>query len=144
VTEPDVAGYVAGQARLRAKLGQCVPFFLPTPTEWPDVPMGQNGAPLDPTVAPLASGFQTVSFMCSVAHRPARGAMQPAAEHSQIGIEPTSHILVACGRDQYVEGELDRAVKLEAFATMYKIESAIDDQVGPGEPQRKLIFGERM
>lgn len=142
---PDFDGYLEAQALLRAKAGRPVPFFTPLPKEWPEgTQLGLNGEPLDPTVQPLASGFASASVICSVSSRPARGAMQPAAEHSEIGILPTSHIMLGTSVAEYDEAELWAATELETFATRYKIESAVPDQIGPGPPQRMLIFGERM
>lgn len=142
---PDFAGYLAAQARFRQQTGRAVPFFIPIPTEWPEgTPLGLNGEALDPTVAPMASGFTTASACCTVASRPARGAMQPAADHSEVGIVPTNHILVATGVSDYQNAGLDAATELECFDLRYKVESAIPDQIGPGPPQRMLIFAERM
>lgn len=145
MNEPDFGGYLQAQALLRAKAGRVVPFFIPQPTVWPEgTPLGLDGEALDPTVAPLASGFASAGVVCSVASRPARGAMQPAADHSQVGIMPTNHVLLACGMDDYEAAGLGAATQLETFGIRYKIESAIPDQIGPGPPQRMLIFGERM
>jgi len=145
VNEPDFDGYLEAQALLRAKAGRPVPFFIPEPSEWPpNTPMGLNGEPLDPTTLPLASGFASAVVTCSVAQKPARGAMQPQAEHTEIGVEPLSHILLACSVADYDAASLDDATQLETFGTRYKIESAVPDQIGPGPPQRMLIFAERM
>lgn len=145
MNEPDFGGYNQAQALLRAKAGRPVPFFLPEQSAWPpDTPMGLNGEPLDPTVQALASGFASAVVTCSVAQRPARGAMQPQAQHSEVGVVPLSHILLACSVADYDQASLDDATRLETFGVMYKIESAVPDQIGPGPPQRMLIFAERM
>lgn len=145
MTDPDIDGYKAAQVELRAKTGRIVPFFTPTETIWPEgTQLGANGEPLDPATVPLASGFASAGVVCSVASRPARGAMQPAVDDVQLGLHPTNHILLACGKDLYDEADLDDATQAQVFGLRYKIESAIPDQVGPGDVQRMLIFLERM
>lgn len=143
--EPDLGGYLDAQARLRAGLGRDVPFFIPTPTEWPtDVPTDSAGVPIDPSVAPLASGVIVREVRCSVASRPARGTLQPPADDSPIGLRDHAHLLLAMSYEKYVACGIEEATEAELFDRRYKIEARQLDQVGPGEPQRALIFLEKM
>lgn len=146
MTEPDFEGYREAQARLRAAAGQEVLFCTPVEPVWPaGTQLGANGEPLDPATEPESGGdFTSSTVTCSVANRPARGAMQPPADDAPIGIEPTSHLLLACGKAEYDDADLDDATRAVAMGIRYKIVSAVPDQVGPGDVQRMLIFVERM
>ncbi len=146
MTEPDFEGYREAQARLRAAAGQEVLFCTPVAAVWPEgTQLGANGEPLDPATEPESGGgFTGQTVTCSVANRPARGAMEPPADDVPIGIEPTSHLLLACGKGEYDDAELDNATQANVMGVRYKIMSALPDQVGPGDVQRMLIFVERM
>lgn len=144
---PDLAGYERAQVNLRARLGQDVPFFIPTATVWPPgVPVDDDGVPIDPSVHPLASGFASASVRCSVANRPIRGQgmLIPQTTDTAIGIESHSMLLLVMGKDQFDENGIDNATECEVFKERYKIEDAQPDQVGPGEVQRMQLFVERM
>lgn len=144
---PDLEGYVAAQANLRAKLGQVVPFFTPTTTVWPPgVPLGDSGEPIDPAVAPLASGFASAAVTCSVANRPIRGQgmLIPQTEDVAIGIASHSMLLLVMSKDDFDDNGIEAAIQCEVFGKRYKIEAAQPDQLGPGEVQRMQIFVERM
>jgi hypothetical protein len=146
VNEPDFDGYAEAQARLRAAAGQEVLFCTPEAPTWPPgTQLGANGEPLDPSVEPEAGGdFTSSTVTCSVANRPARGALDAPAVEAAIGIEPTSNLLLVCGKKEYDDAELDDATRAVVMGVRYKISSAVPDQVGPGEVQRMLIFVERM
>ena len=140
----DLEGYKTAQALLRAEMGQDVPFFIPTPTVWPPgVPRDAQGTPLDPSVAPLASGFASAMVRCSVANRPARGAMTAPKEDTAIGIGPSSHLLLVMSKDEYDDNGIDDATWAQVYGVPYKIEVTQPDQVGGGDVQRMLIFVEK-
>lgn len=142
---PDLEGYKDAQARLRANFGQAVPFFIPTPTVWPPgVPTDENGVPLDPEVAPLASGFVTASGRCNVTSRPIVRTLEMPTTASPIGLKDRSRLVLIADHDEFVANGLDAAVMAEVFERRYKIEAIESDQVGPGKIQRKLVFVEKM
>ena len=141
---PNLEGYAEAQANLRARLGRDVPFFIPTPTEWPSgVPVDAQGVPIDPSVAPLASGFASATVRCSVASRPVAGALTAPSEGTPLGIRDHSSLLLVMSKTEYDENGIAGATEAELFARRYKIEAREPDQVGPGDPQRMLIFVEK-
>lgn len=142
---PDIEGYDNAQALLRAEFGQDVPFFTPTPTVWPGgVPTDEQGRPLDPEVRPLASGFASGVVRCNVASRPVQRTLEVPATHGPVGIKDRSRVVLIAGHADYVKAGVEGATECEVFGDRYKVEGAIDDQVGPGPVQRKLIFVEKL
>lgn len=145
MNSPDLEGYENAQALLRASLGQDVPFFIPTATVWPEgVPTDAQGIPIDPSVAPLASGFASAVVRCSVANRPGRGNMTPPKEDEPIGIGSSSHLLLVMSKTEFDNNAIEDATEAEVFGKPYKIEVVQSDQVGGGAVQRMLIFVEKM
>ena len=143
MTDPDIAGFAEAQATLRAKFGRPVPFFIPQPTVWPtNVPADAQGAPLDPTVAPLASGFTTVVASASVASRPVQGNLAPAEEDGPIGIIDERDLLLIVEPDTFPL--VEDATECQIFGSRYKITNAKPDQLGGADVQRYLIFTEKM
>lgn len=140
--EPDIAGYEAAQANLRAKMGRDVPFFTPTETVWPDVePKDAQGRPLDPSVAPLASGFASGSVRCNVAVRSTHGLQYEApALDGPIGKVGYRSVMLIMDADQFPA--VKDATECEVFGRRYKIEADRPDQVGGQDIQRWLVFAE--
>lgn len=73
--DPDLAGYVAAQRRLRSKLGRIVKFYTERPPTYDlSLPAGtfdpESGLPYDPTVKPLSSGWVVASARASIAFAP--------------------------------------------------------------------------
>lgn len=143
MTEPDIAGYAEAQALLRAKFGRPVPFFIPTPTVWPGgIPVDAQGTPIDPTVAPLASGFASATVNCNVAAKPAHGQFVAPATDGPLGlVDHRSLVLIMDFADYAAVAE---ATEAEVFGRRYKVETAQPDQVGGTDPQRYLVFVEKM
>jgi hypothetical protein len=143
MTDPDIAGFAEAQATLRAKFGRPVPFFTPIPTVWPtDVPADAQGVPLDPTVAPLASGYSTVVASASIASRPVQGNLAPAAEDGPIGIVDARDLLLIMEPADFEQ--VEGATECEIFRARYKITDTKPDQLGGEDVQRYLIFTEKM
>lgn len=141
--DPTIAGYAAAQALLRAKTGRQVPFFTPLATVWPEgVPSDSEGAPLDPQVAPLASGFASGAVLCSVAHRPVAGSLDAPVIDSPIGLMDDSSLVLITGPEEFEE--VKDATECEVFDSRYKIMDVKSDQIGGDVVQRKLIFVEKM
>jgi hypothetical protein len=146
-TSPDLAGYTEAQAHLRAKFGQVVPFFIPTETVWPDVPLDEEGMPIDPSVFPLASGFASASATCSVINRPIAGGargVKPTTQDTAIGIKARHELVLVTGKDEFEAQNLDAAAELEVYGLRYTIRDTLPDQIGPGATQRMLIFVEKI
>jgi hypothetical protein len=143
MTEPDIAGYAEAQALLRAKFGREVPFFTPTPTTWPPgVPTDAQGTPLDPTVAPLASGFASGTVNCNVAAKTATGDLAAPVIDGPIGlVDQRSLVLIMDFADF---AGVEDATQAELFSKRYKVVDAQPDQVGGVDPQRYLVFVEKM
>jgi hypothetical protein len=141
--EPDIAGYAEAQALLRAKFGRPVPFFTPTPTTWPEGhPTDSQGRPLDPTVLPLASGFASGVVNCNVAAKTATGDLSAPIEDGPLGaIDHRSLILIM---DEPDFAAIAAATECEVFGSRYKVADDQPDQVGGADPQRHLIFVEKM
>lgn len=145
--EPNLEGYLDAQSRLRAAMGQVVPFFTPTASVWPPgTPLADNGEPIDPAVAPLASGFASAAVTCSVANRPIRGQgmLIPQTQDVAIGIAAHSMLLLVMSKEDFDNNDIEEATQCEVFDKRYKIEAAQPDQLGPGKPQRMQLFVERM
>lgn len=141
--DPTIAGYAAAQALLRAKTGRQVPFFTPEATVWPEgVPTDSQGRPLDPTVAPLASGFASGSILCNVAHRPVTGSLDAPVIDSPIGLMDDSSLVLITGPEEHET--VKDATECEVFGKRYKIMDDKPDQIGGEEVQRVLIFVEKM
>jgi hypothetical protein len=143
MTDPDIAGYAEAQATLRAKFGRPVPFFIPQPTVWPtNVPVDAQGVPLDPTVAPLASGFTTVVASASIASRPVAGNLAPVVEDGPLGIVDERDLMLIVEPEDFPT--VEDATQCEIFDTRYKITDSKPDQLGGADVQRYLIFAEKM
>lgn len=140
--EPDIAGYEAAQANLRAKMGREVPFFTPTPTVWPeDIPVDAEGRPLDPTVAPLASGFASAAVNCNVAVRSTHGLQYEAPQlDGPIGKVGYRSVMLIMDAGDFPT--VKDATECEVFGRRYKIEADRPDQVGGANIQRWLVFAE--
>lgn len=141
--EPDIGGYADAQALLRAKFGRDVPFFTPTPTTWPEgVPTDLSGRPLDPTVAPLASGFASGSVNCNVAAKTATGDLGAPVTDGPLGaVDRRSLVLIM---DEADFAAVAGATQAEVFGSRYKVVDDQPDQVGGGDVQRHLVFVEKM
>lgn len=143
MTDPDLVGYEEAQVTLRAKFGRPVPFFIPQETVWPDnVPKDAQGTPLDPTVAPLASGFTTVVASASVASRPVQGNLAPVVEDGALGIVDERDLMLIMEPTAYVT--VEDATQCEVFGRRYKVTTSKPDQLGGDKAQRYLVFVEKM
>jgi hypothetical protein len=142
---PDLEGYKNAQARLRAQFGQDVPFFTPTPTTWPGgIPTDEAGVPLDPEVQPLASGFASGVLRCNVVSKPILRTLEVPATDAPMGLKDRSKLVLLAGYDEFVAAGVSGATFVEVYGAKYKIEAMLNDQVGNGPTQRKLIFLEKM
>jgi hypothetical protein len=144
--EPDLEGFVAAQERKRQVLGQEVTFFIPTDTVWPDVPVDEEGVPLDPTTQPLSSGVASASAVVSLVNRPVAGGargIQPHSEETAVGLAERTSVIAIIGKPQYDELGLAGAQEAEVFEALYAVRDKLLDQMGPGPPQRVLIFLEK-
>ena len=143
MTDLDIEGYAEAQELLRAKFGREVPFFTQTPTVWPEgVPKDAQGVPLDPSVAPLASGFASGSVNCNVATKTATGDLVAPVIDGPIGtVDHRSLVLIMDFADY---ASVEDATEAEVFGSRYRVEDAQPDQVGGADPQRYLVFVEKM
>lgn len=140
---PDIAGYAAAQERLRAKAGREIPFYTPVAPVWPDdVPKNAQGEPLDPSVEPVSGGgFSSVPVNCNVATRSPISHEAPVTDGPLGFVEHRSLMLIAdLGDQEAVEG----ATQCEVFGARYEVKTVEPDQVGGDDPQRLLIFVEKM
>lgn len=66
--EPNVAGFVAAQDNLRARLGRSVVFKVPTAAEWPEGTKinPDTGEPYDATIQRVGDRFTEVTKVCLV------------------------------------------------------------------------------
>lgn len=145
--EPDLAGFAAAMALKREKFGQDVPFFTPTQTVWPSgIATNLEGVPLDPTVAPLASGFGSAVVRVEVVNRPIAGGargIKPHAEQEAIGFGETTDLVLLMGIDDYDDNSIEDATDCEVYEGLFTIRDKIPDQMGPGPVQRMIIFAEK-
>jgi hypothetical protein len=144
--EPDLEGFVDAQERKRQALGQEVTFFKPTATVWPDVPVDEEGVPLDPTVQPLSSGVASASAVVSVVNRPVAGGargIQPHSEETAVGLAERTSLILIIGKPQFDALGLAGAAEAEVFEHLYVVRDKLADQMGPGPTQRMLIFVEK-
>lgn len=75
MTDPDLDGLAAAQRQLRSKLGRVVKFYSASEAAYdPALPSGafdpDTGAPYDPTIRPLSSGWVVGSARASVVFAP--------------------------------------------------------------------------
>jgi hypothetical protein len=144
--KPDVEGFVAAQERKRQVLGQEVTFFIPTATTWPAGVKDEEGVPLDPTTQPLSSGVASASAVVSLVNRPVAGGargIQPHSEETAAGLAERTSVIAIISKTAYDALGLAAAAEAEVFESLYAVRDKLPDQMGPGPPQRMLIFLEK-
>lgn len=136
--EPDLAGFVEAQRRLRRKLGRRVTFFTPLATSYaPGVDLDpETQQPFDPTIQPVASGYASATVDASVVKRPFSIRDRPSVDAR--GIEPGSNegLIIDIGELQAV-GD---ASHYEVDGERWKVVKVTPDGIG-GE-QRIVVIGE--
>lgn len=140
---PDIAGYQAAQERHRASFGRPLAFYTPEAPVWPDdVPKNAQGEPLDPSVQPVSGGgFSCVRVSCVVAARSPISHQAPVTDGPLGLIDHRVLMLIAEVADQ---ATVEAATQCEIFGSRYKVETVEPDQIAGEEPQRILIFVEKM
>lgn len=134
---PDLAGFQAGQDRLREAVGQPVTFERPVSVTFaPDVPIDpETDLPFDPVLAHAAgSAIASASASCNVAHRTQAGN---EAEAAAAGWMENAHILVI-GAPELEQAAAASATAMIVRDTRYAIIAIRRD---PGLTDRTLVYG---
>lgn len=141
---PDLEGFRDAQITLREQFSQPVEFFTPTATTWPSGTQidPETGVPYDPTIAPTASGYSTVTASAEVFR--GQGAARTVAEEvaTAIGELETGEAVLAI--DPADLADIQGSDFCEFDGEEWRITAAKDsDAIGPLDPDRVLIWVER-
>jgi hypothetical protein len=123
--EPNVAGWMEAQDRLREKLGTTVYFLIPPTLTVEDYPPGtsldpETQLPFDPTVEPISGEqAQRVSVVASVVHRPIDTDVRDAALNMPVGLVPSGNaaLIISLADRPRVED----ATEVEIWGERYRI-----------------------
>jgi hypothetical protein len=141
VVQPNLAGYVAAQRRLRDMLGQDVTFLVAgTDTYPPGTVMDpETGRPVDPYVEPTSSGATEVVVRASVVTRPLIGDPNDQARITPVGDIASDQIAFLVDNDDFEP--IRNAHEAHVYGVAYRINDKRPD--GIGGLQRWIIFGEQ-
>lgn len=142
--EPDLAGFVEAQNRLRGQVGMDVIFEIPVAAVYP---VGtaldpESGEPYDPTVVPESGGGTTeVTVRASTVFRPIRTGGEDFVEAGAAGVtrDRSAAVDVAIGDFPQIAG----ATHFTISDMRFRITEEIPDGM-TAAPDRRIIYGEAL
>lgn len=136
---PDFDGFRDAQVTLREKFGRDILFSTPQEESFASgVQLDpETGRPYDPTIAPTASGWTTVSVQCNVVSRPIKGALAPENQQIALGWLESGGVVLIVGIEDW---HLVRyATRFEYADETYEVRQTEHDYLG--DYDRYLIWG---
>jgi hypothetical protein len=123
--QPNVAGWMEAQDRLRRMLGTTVEFLIPPTLTAEDYPPGtsldpETGFPFDPTVEIVSQeAAERIEVVASVVHRPIDTDVRDAALDMPVGLVPSSNaaLIISLEDRDRTEG----ATEVEIWGERYRI-----------------------
>jgi hypothetical protein len=143
--EPDLDGFRDASVRFRESVGRELTYLTPTATVWPpETPLDpETGAPYDPVVQPLASGFASASVTTLVV---GAATASKAAEEVEAAIgrmEKGDAALVVSAEDYASQVMEDATLVLIYDETWEILDSRADSVGGPGSAADRVIIHAR-
>lgn len=146
---PDLEGFREAQTRLRLQFGEDIAFSGETAPTWPiGTPIDpETDEPYDPTIEPTSGGVMTVigTIRCSIVFRPmglSRRGIDDDIQTTAVGNFEEGAVVLIADPDDYAT--VDTATQFDCHDETYIIAQVEKDQLGPGDIQRVLIYGEQM
>lgn len=147
---PDLEGFRAAQAQLREQFGEDITFSAPASPTWPaGTPIDpETNRPYDPTIEPEEGGEMTEvgTIKCGIVYRPmglSRRGIDNDIQTTAVGNFEEGAIVLIADPDDYAANSIEMATQFDSHGETYLIGQTEEDQLGPGNVQRVLIYGEQ-
>lgn len=149
---PDLQGFRDAQTQLREQFGEEVLFLAPDDAEWPPgTPIDpETNEPYDPTIEavyPSGGMIDLERIVCSIVYRPmglSRRGIADDIQTTAVGNFEEGAIVLIADPGDYADNDIATATQFVVHNEVYVISQTEEDQLGPGDVQRILIYGEQM
>ena len=148
---PDLQGFRDAQRTLREQFGEDITFAAPASATWPaGTPIDpETSKPYDPTIEPEDGGemADVGTIRCSIVYRPmglSRRGIADDIQTTAVGNFEEGAVVLIADPTEYADAGIEDATQFVVHGETYAVSQTEDDQLGPGDTQRVLIYGEQM